>query len=69
MTFKMHFGLVVANQNQKTKIKTLSIHFEKAIHRVLHERSNITALFAEYLEFPEQKTFTHSLWFKRVKTK
>ena len=69
MTFKMHFGLVVANQNQKTKIKTLSVHFENAIRRVLHERSNITAPFAEHLEFPENKTFTHSLWFKRVKTK
>ena len=69
MTFKMHFGLVVANQNQKTKIKTLSIHFENAIHRVLHERSNITAPFTERLEFPEKKTFTHSLWFKRVETK
>ena len=66
----MHFGLVVASQNQKTKIKTLSIHFENAIHsRVLLERSNITAPFAERLEFPEKKTFTHSLWFKRVKRK
>ena len=62
MTFKIHFGLVVANQNQKTKIKTLFIHFENAIHRVLHERT-------EHLEFPEKKTFAHSLWFKRVKTK
>ena len=65
----MHCGLVRANQNQKTKIKALSIHFENAIHRVLHERSNITAPFAERLEFPERKTFTQSLWFKRVKTK
>ena len=55
MTFKIHFGLVVTNQTQKTKIKTLSIHFENAIHRVLHERSNITAPFAEHLEFPEKR--------------
>ena len=53
----MHFGLVVANQNQKTKTKTLSIYFENAIHRVLNERSNITDTFAEHLEFPEKKTF------------
>ena len=67
MTFKMHFRLVVANQNQKTKIKTLSIHFENAMHRVLHERTNITAPFAEHLEFLEKKTY--SLWFKHVKAK
>ena len=67
MTFKMHFGLVVANQNQKTKIKTRSIHFENVIHRVLHERSNITAPFTEQLEFLEKKTY--SLWFKHVKAK
>ena len=65
----MQFGLVVANQNQKTKSKTLSIHFQNAMHRLLHERSNITAPFVEHLEFPEKKTFTHSLWFKLVKTK
>ena len=69
MNFKMHFGLVVANQNQKTKLKTLPIHFENAISKALHERSNITALFAEHLEFAEKNAFAHSLWLKRVKTK
>ena len=29
-----------------------------------HERTNITASFAEHLEVPERKTCTHSLWFK-----
>ena len=65
----MHFRLVVANQNQKNKVKTLSIRFENAIHRLRHERSKITAPFANHLEFPEKNTFTHSFWFKRVKTK
>ena len=63
----MHFGLVVVNQNQKTKIKTQSIHFENAMHRVLHERSKITTPFAEQLQFLGKRTY--SLWFKHVKAK
>ena len=27
-----------------------------------HERSNITASFAEHLKFQEKSTFTHALW-------
>ena len=33
------------------------MHFENAIQRVLHEKSNITAPFAEHLEFPEKEDF------------
>ena len=40
------------------------MHFENAICRVLRERKNITAPFAEHLKFQKQikKTFTHSFW-------
>ena len=58
----MHFGLVVVNQNLKTKIKTLYML------KTLYTGCSITASFAEHLEFSEKKTFTHSLWFKRDKT-
>ena len=44
------------------------MHFEKAIYRVLHERSNITASFVEHLEFHENLTFPHGLWINNDKS-
>ena len=46
------------------------MHFENAIYRVLRERKNITAPFAEHLKFKKtnkkvnnkQIKFTHSFW-------
>ena len=46
----------MTNQNKKVKNQD-TIHFEIAIYRVLHERSNNTALFPEQLTFPEKMTF------------
>ena len=46
-----------------------TIHFENLIYRMLLKRSKITTPFAEHLKFQEKITFTHSLWFKRGKTK
>ena len=43
-------------QNQDT------MHFEIVSYRVLHERTNIAASFAEHLTFQEKLTFTHALW-------
>ena len=40
-------------QNQDT------LHFENAIYRVLHERSNNPASFGEPLKFQEKVTFTN----------
>ena len=48
----MHFGLIVINQNKKTKIRT-TIPFENAIYRVIHERSNNTAPFVKRLKLQE----------------
>ena len=45
------------------------MHFEKAMYRVLHERSNITASFAKRLEFQEKLTFTHAFWINSAKSK
>ena len=36
------------------------MYFEKAVYRVLHERSNITASFAERLEFQKKLTITNA---------
>ena len=68
MTFRQ--ALWVSDGKSKLKSENEdTTHFENAIYRVLHESSSITAPFAEYLEFPEKKTFTHLLWFKRDKAK
>ena len=48
----MQFGWTVTIQNKKD-INQDIIHFENAIYRVIHERSNITASFAGYLKFRE----------------
>ena len=45
------------------------MYFEKAISSVLHERSNVTASFAENLEFQEKLTFTHAFWINSGKSK
>ena len=46
------------------------MHFEKVIiYRVLHERSNITAFFAEHLEFQEKLTFTDAFGINSGKSK
>ena len=36
---------------------------------MLHERSNITASFAEHIKFPEKLTFTHDRWINSGKSK
>ena len=51
------------NQSQDT------LHFENAIYSVVHERSNITASFAERLEVQENLTFKHTLWINTGKSK
>ena len=39
------------------------MHFENAIYRVLNERSNITASFADYLKFQqEKKNLAEAFW-------
>ena len=48
------------NQIRKTRVKRL-IHFENAIYRVLHERSNDTAPFAEHPKFEEETTFIEAV--------
>ena len=45
------------------------MYFEKAIYRVLHERSNITASCVERLEFQEKLTFAHAFWINSGKSK
>ena len=45
------------------------MYFGKAIYRVLHERSNITASFLERLECQEKLTFTHAFWINSGKSK
>ena len=52
-----------------SKIKKKERHFEKGIYRVLHERSNITASFAQDLKFKKKKTFTYALWVNSDKSK
>ena len=63
----IHFWWIVVNQN-KTIWTQDTIHFENVICRVFHERSNITALYAEHLKFQEKLNSTHSLRVKRGKT-
>ena len=53
-------GLIVENQNKKTKTKILNLLKMLYIYRVLHERSNITASFTDRLKFQEKVTFTHA---------
>ena len=48
--------LKLVNKNQD------SLQFENAMYRVLYERSNITALFEEHLEFLEQMAFANAVW-------
>ena len=54
---------------KKNKKKQDTIHFENSIYRVIHEGSNITALFAEYLKFQEKMIFAHSFWVNSEKSK
>ena len=54
------------------KIKNLEqniMHFEITTYRVLHERINKTASFAEHLKFQEKLTFTYALSVKSGKLK
>ena len=44
------------NQNQE------AMHFENAIYRVLHERCNNTAFFAEHQKFQEKVSSTNVRW-------
>ena len=49
--------------NDKLKKKPLCqdiIHFENAMHNVLHERTNITASFTDCLKVQEKVTFSHA---------
>ena len=49
MTFKDAFWV----NSAKSKEENLSLHFEKAIYRVLHERNNGTDSFAEHRKYQE----------------
>ena len=57
---EMPFGLIVGNQNQKNQNED-TIHFEIATYKVIHERSNKTAPFAEHLKFQEKLTSVDAL--------
>ena len=57
----IQFGYIEINQNK-------TLYIETAIYRVFHERSSITAPFAEDIKSQEKKTFNHLLWVKRGKT-
>ena len=45
------------------------MHFENALYKVLHERSNIAASFTEHLKVQEKMTFTHALFVNSSKSK
>ena len=64
----MHFRLTVSNENKKNYNQDI-LHFENAIYRVLHQRTNKTASFAEHLKFQEYMTFIHTLWVNSGKSK
>ena len=73
----MQFGLIVANQNKKTRIRTFSILKTLYAGCLLHERSNITAPFAEHLKFLEKNNVCRNVlgetrqkkWQKKKKNK
>ena len=54
MTFREAFWVNSSKKKQKKQNKD-SVHFQTAKQRVLHERSNISAPFAEHLKFQEKK--------------
>ena len=45
------------------------MYFQIAIYSLLHERSNASATFAEYIKCQELMTVTHSLWMNSGKSK
>ena len=45
------------------------MHFENTTYRVLQEKSNNTASFAEDLKFLGKSTFIHTLWINSGKSK
>ena len=51
---------IVANQLELGYYIFAICYIKNVIYRVLHERSNITAPFAEHLKFQEKMTFTIS---------
>ena len=61
----MLFGLIVANQIEKTKTGTLCL-FEKTTYRVFRKGSNNTTSFAEHMKFQEKETFIHASWVNRL---
>ena len=65
MTFK-HALLVDSQNKNQIKIKKQNKdtkHFENAIYWVLNERSSITASFADYLKFQqEKKNLAEAFW-------
>ena len=45
------------------------MYFQNALCRVLHERSNILALFPEHPRFKERVAFTNAIWVNSGKSK
>ena len=68
MTF-IHTLCVNGGKSKQDKQNHDAIPFEYAIYRVLHERSNIAAPFAEHLKFQEKETFAKVFWVKCGKIK
>ena len=60
-------GLTRQNKINKTRIR--AIYIFKLLYRVLHERSNVIASFAEHLKFQEKMTFKEVFVVKRGKIK
>ena len=60
----------VLSDGLKSVIKNhYTLYFENNIHRVLYERSNITASFGDYLKYLESMTFTYTVWARHSKSK
>ena len=57
------------NSGKSKQKKQDTIHFGRAIYKMLHERINITASFVEHLEVHENLTLTYALWINNDKSK
>ena len=61
MTFR-HILWVKSEKSKENNRNQDTLHFENAIYRGLHERSNNTAPFAEPLKFQKKLAFADILW-------
>ena len=68
MTFR-HILWVNTEKSKENNRNQDTLHFEITTYRVLHERINKTASFAEHLKFQDKLTFTYVLSVKSGKLK